>query len=316
MHAFFLAALASLSAQDAAPRPSPVEIHTAPLVELWLEVRALAEAEGEPADSQTAAAVAAMRALGEALGPAAGFGLVEGNLVGAEDGAALRAAFAALPETRRGRDGSEVVLRAPCVAAAAALAALEPRWRAERWPERETALAAAEGRLQAALDAHGDALYARLARTLGLASEGVAIPVYLVTKAPWPGAFTHRRFGGGAVSFVSIEDDLSDLVEALLHETIHALDVSAPEGSLLEELRGALAKADVAPRPAHDWVHTLFFLEAGAAVRAELDPEHVDYGERTSLYARSQPMAGPGVSMERAMLMGSEAALPGARAGP
>lgn len=272
------------------PPGHPVELRVAPVVELWLTVRTLSEQEGLPEDAQLATAVTAMRALGEALGTASGFGLVEGNLVDVADGAALVRAFGELPETWRSRGGEELRLRAPCVAAASAVAALEPRWREEQWPERETLLLSWRERLARAFDEHGPAIYARLRETLGLSAEQGSIPVYLVTSAPWPGAFTHRRRGGGGVCFVAIEEPLPDLVEAVVHETVHALDLSTPgPGSLLVELRQALGDAGVPPRAVHDWAHTLFFLEAGACVRAVVDPEHVDYGDRTTLYARSRP---------------------------
>ena len=286
--------------QDVEPPAHPVDLRTSPLVELWLEVRMLSEADGLPQDEGLAAAVGAMRALGESLGSALGFGLLEGNLEGAADAEELALAFEDLPEVWRSRDGAEVVLRAPCIAAAAAVAEVEPRWRETQWPAREKALEEAEARIRAALDDRGPALYARLHQTLGLRIEGVAIPVYLVTTAPWPGAFTHRRFGGGGISFVAVEDGLSDLVEAVVHETIHALDIETPgPESLLVELRRELAAAGMQPRATRDWVHTLFFLEAGACIRTLLDPEHVDYGDRTTLYARSRPA----VDVERPLWM-------------
>jgi len=290
----FVAVLQAPSVQGGGPPPSsrghPLELRTSPLVELWLEVRQLSEADGLPEDEDLAAAVEAMRALGEALGSAVGFGLLEGNLEGAADAEELALAFEDLPEVWRSRSGAEIVLREPCLAAAAAVAVVEPRWRENEWPARAKLLAAAEARLGAVLDEHGPAIYARLHATLGLRIEGVQIRVYLVTRAPWPGAFTHRRHGGGSISFVAVEDDLPALAEVVVHETIHALDLETPgPESLLVELRRALVAAGLEPRATRDWTHTLFFLEAGACIRELLDSEHVDYGERTTLYARSKP---------------------------
>ena len=268
----------------------PIELRSSPLVELWLEVRLLSESSGLPEDEDWAAAVEAMRALGGSLGRDMGFGPVEGNLVGVADAEELALAFEELPETLRSRGGAEVAFRRPCIEAAVAVAAIEERWWDEQWPAREEALAAAKARLEVTLEDKGAAIYARLHRTLGLRVREVEIPVYLVTAAPWPGAFTHRRYGGGGVSFVALEDELSDLVEEVVHETIHALDIATPgPESLLVELRQGLAAANIEAQDAHDWVHTLFFLEAGSCVRALIDPDHIDYGDRTTLYARSRP---------------------------
>jgi len=272
----------------------PLELHTSPLVELWLDVRRLSEADGLPEDDALAAAVEAMRALGQSLGqvPGAGFGLVEGNLEGAEDAEELALAFEDLPEVWRSRSGAQVVLREPCLAVAAAVAVIEPSWRDTEWPAREAALIEAQAELTKTLDAHGAAIYGRLHETLGLTVEGARIPVYLVTQAPWPGAFTLRRHGGGGISFVAIEEDLPSFTEAVVHESIHALDIGTPgPESLLTELRQELAAAGLDARAARDWPHTLFFFAAGDCVRTFVDPAHVDYGDRTTLYARSQPAA-------------------------
>lgn len=280
------------AALEVASPAHPIELRASPLVELWLEVRLLSEAEGLPEDEGLAAAVEAMRALGAALGNAAGFGLVEGNLEEAGDAEELALAFEDLPEVWRSRSGTEVVLREACVAAAAAVAEIEPSWRETEWPARAAALAQAQAELATTLDEHGPAIYTRLHATLGLKVEGARIPVYLVTRAPWPGAFTHRRHGGGGVSFVAVEDDLPSLTEAVVHETIHALDIATPgPESLLTELRQELAAAGVDSRASRDWPHTLFFFAAGDCVRSFVEPEHVDYGDRTTLYARSQPAA-------------------------
>ena len=268
----------------------PIELRTSPLVELWLEVRLLSESGELPEDADWAAAVESMQSLGEALGREMGFGPVEGNLVGVADAEELALAFEELPETLHLRGGGEVAFRHPCIEAAVAVAAIEERWREEEWPRREKSLAEAEARLSALLEEKGSAIYARLHETLGLRVRDVDVPVYLVTAAPWPGAFTHRRYGGGGVSFVALEDKLSDLVEEVVHETIHALDLETPGSeSLLVELRRELAAAKIEAQAVHDWVHTLFFLEAASCVRDLIDPEHVDYGDRTTLYARSRP---------------------------
>lgn len=284
-----VAALLLAAVQTPSPPGSRFELRSAPLVDLWLEVRALAEAEGAPGDETLVPAVAAMRALERALG-AGNFGMIEANLEDCADAEALAAAFADLPERTTLREGGpEVELRAPAVRAAAAVAEIEPRWRAEAWPAREKEIALVMIRLRERLDAEREAaIFKRLAANLGVRIDDVRVPVYLVTRAPWPGAFTHRRIGGGGITFVGIEEDVPyELLETVVHESIHTLDLLTPDNrSLLVELRQRLSAAGVDPRTARSWVHGLFFYEAAACVRAFYDPDYVDYGERRGVYAR------------------------------
>jgi hypothetical protein len=201
--------------------------------------------------------LAPVRALEQAVGSPLAMGLVEGLLGDCRNAADVRAAFETLPETARLRSGRGLILRAPAL-------------------DEETLAA----------------IGTDLARWLGLAPGELQLPVVLVTRAPEPGAFTHRS-RDGAVTFVAAADETLDtglLCEIVVHEAIQALDVS-PLGrdSLLAELRRALLGRGVGPTDPlqRDAVHTLFFLAAAEAVRRHVDPEHRDYGDVRGYYARA-----------------------------
>ena len=92
------------------------------------------------------------------------------------------------------------------------------------------------------------------------------------------GCYVHVRASFGSAS---------QLVETILHEATHALDV-AGESDVLDQLRERLERAgiDRTDRLWRDVPHALIFVEAGEVVRRVVDPEHVHYGEAAGAYAR------------------------------
>jgi len=286
--------------------PVRLDLRVSPVLELYQELRARAEAGEEPsADDPAAGALAAARALQAALGSGLSWGPVDGRLGACRTAADVAAAFAELPETftprRPGAPAEPVPLRALAGDLARELAGLEPAWKEAEWPARAERLRAAAARLEETLNGpRGAALYRDLCAAQGMSFDQLAVPVVLVGRAPWPGAVTFRSAAGG-VCFVAVEGvPESQLVEIVVHETIHALDVSSQgQPTLLQELRGALAAAGHGreDRRAADAVHALLFLHAGELVRSHVDPAHVDYGEREGVWGR---LAAP-IDVERAL---------------
>jgi hypothetical protein len=247
---------------------------------------------------EVAEPLAPVRALEQAVGSPLAMGLVEGLLGDCRTAADVRAAFASLPETARLRDGMDVHLRAPALAVAEALTEGEQAFLEGPWSAHEVELEARRTELAEALDEETlGAIVADLEGWLGFGAGALDLPVVLVSSAPDPGASTHRA-RDGAVTFVAVADEALDtalLCEVVVHEAIHAIDVSPLGGdSLLAGLRRALRAHGVAPAaPLHrDAVHTLVFLAAAEAVRRHVDPAHRDWGDVRAYYARVGAVAG------------------------
>lgn len=281
---------------DDAAHAYRLDVRVSPIVDLYCELRVLAaDPSALSVDDPRAPAVAAIRALDRELGPLfLGWGLVEGGLAEAHSGADLAAAFGALPESWELRDGRSIALRAPALAIAAEIAALEPAWRRDVWPERLAELMDAATRLRAAVESRPEAL-SDFAAAMELAPAGAVVPVLLVSDATAPGAFTYRRPGGGGLCFVGVRAHPgSQLLETALHESLHALEVQlGDDPSLLTKLRDALTAAGLGERdPAlRNVPHTLYFLHAADTVRRHFDPEHEDYGDVASYYEKVAPVA-------------------------
>jgi len=298
--------LAELVERELPPQPAlDLDLCVSPLTDLWFELRARGEAPPPNEEDLLTPAVAAMRTLGEELGSALAFGFLEGLLDGAADASRLRARMEReLPElqTLRVPGGTrQVELRSLGLAVADALVEVEPRWRAEHWPARRNRLERRRLELEARLasQAGREALH-HFYSTLGFATDGLRVPIYLTVHAGWPGGVTHfRQPGETGVSFVSLEQRGNGLIlETVLHESIHALDVLRRGGTdMIDTLEARLTAAGLEPRAARAWVHTLFFVHAGDTVRSFLDPDHVDYGDAEAYY----PKVGEIAEIERAL---------------
>ena len=293
-----LLALPTVAAQDVdGVPPSPLELRVSPILDLWFEVRARAEEEGEgepAADDPWRAAVGAARAATEALGHPLAFGLIEGRLAGCTTGRELSDALATLPEEfslrRPGAPARVLALRKIATSLGHEVAELEEGWLREHWPERARQLANAATTLRDAFANGRDAKLLEHARgLLRQAPTASPVPVHLVWRAPAPGGFTHRTLAGG-VCFVAVaERGRSELVEVLLHEALHATDVApANRGALPAMMSTALRSLAGTPQEAQGppAIHALFFLAAAEAVRFGLDPAHVDYGDAHGAYGR------------------------------
>lgn len=173
-----------------------------------------------------------------------------------------------------------------------AIADSAPAFLAEVWPEHEDRINMASKELNAAFDAHGPLCIARICELLGLTDPRATIPAYLVTAAPAPGGFSVLSREDYAIAIVSTDAHQGTaLVEAVLHEAVHVLDVHTRQQqppSVLHSLRKALADAGVAPSDPlmRDVPHTLIFAAAAEVTREVVDPKHVAYGETGGYYAK------------------------------
>jgi hypothetical protein len=278
------------------PSETRLDLRVAPLVDLYYLVRRRAAGPSEaPVEPGFTAAVAAARRVQEFFGSFGGWGPVDTLFLAAENPGEVRERAARLPEPVRLRDGREIALRGPLLELVAAIEDAEPTFLEGHWPIRRETLARAVRDLERDfLPRHRQAL-AFMLRSLAIADPGIEAPVFLVSEASPPGAFTFHLRGGAPACVVSIEGGVETvLFETMLHEATHVLDMaSSDDSSVFVTLRSMLEQVGVPPgdRRVHDVPHTLMFVQAGETVRRFYDPRHVDYGEVTTLYARSEPIA-------------------------
>ena len=276
-------------AQDARPQEpvaraqaaaSHIEIKASPLLSLHMLVRA--GAAGAVVPECVRPAVEAMRATGDDVQ----WAVMDALFATAESAATARDVLAAMAGRFREDAGPKVL------AYADALEQVGPAFDAEVWPGHEARIQAARSGLEAALTAHGPTCIARLCELLGMTDPGKAIPAFLVVDAPAPGGFTGLSRQHGALCIVSIDmHQGSALVEAVLHEAIHALDAHTRQQELptvLQALRKAMTDAGVAATDARmrDVPHTLIFAAAAEVTRTSVDASHIAYGQTGGFYAK------------------------------
>lgn len=287
-----------VSAQDSAvPKKSPhtaLDVRISPAIDLHYYVRSMVpKVEGQSIPASFERAVAAAGKLHEILrGGFLAWGLVDGTLVDCDTAAEIRESFGQLPETFKTRfppPGKTIELRAPAVKLADALVEVEANFQSSVWPEHRRLLEDVEQRIKSELLPKQAECLAYMLDHLGMEDPQATIPVYLMVDAPFPGAFTFRTRGGGAVCLVSAKSgEGSVLFENVLHEATHALDIAAGNKSALAELRERLQKAGITRQDEalRDVPHTLMFVNAGETVRRLLNPEHVHYGDFAGYYAK------------------------------
>jgi hypothetical protein len=278
-----LVSLLALAAQAAPPAaPSRIAFHWSPAIDLYFHVRV---AESALAAEPFALAAKLARELDRALGGLAlAWGPLDGLLPGCQTVADLQAAFARAPESLELRGGAKVEMRKRALELAAALAPAEAPF-AELWKQRESRLAAARKLWDERVGSKERALLDFHLASLGMTDPGLALPVYLVGEAPWPGALTVYGEQRQGVSFVAASAGAgSSWLEIVLHEATHSLDVACGERSALGELRETLGKT---PGPHRgDPAHALMFVQSAESIRRVVDPAHRDYGESEGVYAR------------------------------
>jgi len=282
---------------EVAHETSPaLEFRIDPLVDLVFLARSIdpkdATARESHGEDLVAAALAAA-ALDRALQTPLAWGLLSDMLIGAGTAATFAELCTRLPEEMETHSGP-LRFREEAIAFATALAAAEPAFLSDLWPQRTKQLVAAQADIEASLASADRPWIPFVLEHLNMEDPQATIPVYLVGDAPWPGAVTHRSRAGG-VCFVSIESAAgSQLVETVIHESIHALDSSTgDEPTALNQLReglhqGGIAAADPLMR---NLPHLLIFVQAAETTRRCIVPAHVDYGETQGVYARLHPGA-------------------------
>lgn len=200
-------------------------------------------------------------------------------------------AFAQFPETDKLRTGEVIQLRQRAVHLAQTLAVIERPFLEKIWPQHRVAIQQAESRIAQRLEPREQEIFAYFTSHLGMddSSLDYVVPVYLVAEGPWPAAFTAQgKVSAHGMCLVNVgATPGSKLFEAILHESIHALDIETKgEGNALTELRRRLLKAgfdenDFIVRAAP---HHLVFIQSVETVRRFFDSAYDPYTE--GIFAR------------------------------
>ncbi len=197
-----------------------------------------------------------------------------------------------LPESITSRRGTKIPLRDGARRYADALMQVEGFYLKNIWPEHRAIIQEAEKYITQKFAPKEKEVFAYFTANLGIEDVQSQVPVFLVPAAPWPGGFTLWH-SDERIIVISVEDHKgSTLLETLLHEAIHALDVeSKGKNNVLVEVHNRLLKAgltdqDQAVRHGPHW---LVFIQAGETVRRFLDISHQHYGQE--LYIRLQRMS-------------------------
>lgn len=171
-----------------------------------------------------------------------------------------------------------------------ALAQIEAPFLETVWPRHQAAIKQAPTKLANSFSPKERDCFAYLTNSLGLETPAERVPVYLVSEAPRPAAFTFRRGDHQGVCVISVEAYRDSLLfETVLHEATHALDLeSKGDRNVLNELRQRLLTAGLssADPDFRNVPHTLMFIQAGETIRRIVDPAHQHYGEVKGYYAR------------------------------
>lgn len=263
------------------PASSPIALRRSAVADqyFWLRAKAL---EGE-APPEFRGAFDAMRDLREDLSadPTAWEDL-EVPLGTVERAGDLVAAYGALEE-RRDVGGKVVALRAAAVRLARAMLATEAAYRRGPYRDHQDAIARAAAELSARLVPREKEILRAIEADMAVPGVGRTIVVTLVGDAPYPSAFAADDRGHVIASFVRVRGlEGTALVEAVLHEVLHAIDeitVRAP--SALNSLRDALARRGLDPSDPNVEmaINTVTLAEAASLVRRFVDPAHRPTGE-------------------------------------
>jgi hypothetical protein len=277
------------AARASAARPARIDLRMSRFVDLHYAMRHYAELPADKRPEEYQAAANAAAAVNAALSGPLGWGILESALFEASDVAAAKAMAERLPTEFQSMSGAKLPLRELAMQLVKAYEPIETRFGERIWPEHEKSLRTERARLDQELMPHAAKCLAYIERSFRMEDVQATIPVYLLALAPSPGAFTHRRRGGGGVCFVGVDERPGMMVETILHECVHALDISTQsQPTALNTLRKDLQSAGLPPRSElmRSVPHTLMFVQSGETVRRLLEPQHKHYGDVAGYYAK------------------------------
>ena len=208
-------------------------------------------------------------------------------------------AFAQFPETYKLKTGQDIRLREKAVSLAQSLAPIEKPFLEKIWPQHKRLIEEAIAKVELTFGPKEQECFDYFIRHLGMEKSELVVPVYVVAEAS-PGAFTlwgkDEKRGVCVISITALQG--SYLIDAILHESIHALDLETKgEGNVIVELQRRLLKAGFA---ADDLVvrhgpHMLVFIQSVETVRRHIDPTYEPYDKGVFI----RPAIAPLLKVER-----------------
>ena len=201
-----------------------------------------------------------------------------------ENAAEAAKAFAKYPETYKTRTGEIIPLRERAVRLGQALMAIEKPFKEKVWPQHQRLIEESLTKIELTLGPKEQECFDYFTRHLGMETAAQIVPVYLVAEMPLSGGFTmwgkDDTRGVCILNITTLKG--SELIDAILHESIHALDLETKgKGNVLVELRERLLKAgfaadDVVVRHAP---HMLVFIQSWETVKRHVDSSAQPYSE-------------------------------------
>lgn len=261
------------------------------LVDLYQQIRAFADSRKKvDVPDEFADAVNIAKRIKKTLRHPLAWSVLDGRLTGCESAAQLVQRFEAMPDPVSLLGGRSVSVRDDAVALGKAIERVESDFLRDKWPNRKKKIQAALDRIKLGFAGNESKCLEYMMQALEIKGVTGQIPVYLVSSASWPGAMTFSLPQWGQACFVSINAaEGTQLLEIVLHEATHALDIASDnDDDVFTRLRAELKSAGVTRRDPvmRDVPHSVMFIQAGETIRRFVDPEHVHYGQKKGVYDR------------------------------
>src|SRR5258708_11868041 len=218
-----------------------LEVRVKPFIDLYFFVYKLSSSSDKPPEIEGFAE--AVEAAGKVPFTST---LIDLTLFQCDTASDADRAFSQFPETYKTGKGEIIPLRERAVHLAKTLAFIEKPFLEKVWPQHRVVVEQAAAKVAQTLGPRGEECFSYLTSHLGMENADYIVPVYLVAETPWPGGFTMSgKESTHGICLLSVRAlPGSQLLGAILHEAIHALDLETREsGNVLQKLNDRLLKA-------------------------------------------------------------------------
>lgn len=283
--------------------PLTIQLETSAFANEYTNLRTWSQEQAQFADAHARQAIEAMRQLDEGLPgrinlPSKGelqaidkddrsvrdlyWSVIDSIVLGCKDLEALKSRVEMLPE----KIGGYLSVRESVQKIIGAIESLEKLEQSKKTSGDKAASESAIRWWDEVVRAKCPQIYDWISNQLGIEGPPSRIRVIVVPRYPGKGAITLRTTAGPLI-IVSCEKFVKDdFAEAVIHESIHALEAASQKVEVLHELRENLKTRKIESFATDQLPHTLFFLIAAEATRRFVEPYHIDVGEKFGAYKR------------------------------